>query len=486
MNKVRTRYAPSPTGYFHIGGARTALFNYLYAKHYNGEFIVRIEDTDTERNVENGAESQLDNLKWLNIFPDESILNPTENGPYRQSEKLHVYEKLANQLLAENKAYRCFCTSEELEKSRSLALERGVTPKYARTCLYLSEHDIQKKLDAKIPFAIRLKLPDDRIYEWHDLIRKDMSVPSSAMTDPVILKSSKIAMYNFAVVVDDHDMKITHIFRGEEHISNTPYQIAIKEALGYKDNFIYGHLSIIVDETGKKLSKRNLALEQFIEGFRNKGYLPEVMVNFMALLGWTDEGNQEILSMNDLIKKFTIERVNSSPAFFDIKKLNWLSNEYFKKMDEKAYLSFVEPFFEVSNPVLVSKKKELALLFKQQLSYGQELTSLINENFHTKLSWMQLAENDKKYIKESSHVQMLLSTLLKKLKSLSSWDETEIKTAIKETGNELAIKGKDLFMPIRLAVSNQAHGPELAKIMNVYPQEKLCSIIEQFIHGAGI
>lgn len=285
MSKVRTRYAPSPTGHFHIGGARTALFNYLYARRYNGEFIVRIEDTDEARNVEGGIQSQLLNLKWLGLFPDESPENPGEVGPYIQSQKYATYRALAEQLLAKNLAYRCFCSPEELEQARLIATERGQTPKYARTCLHLTPDVIEQKLAANTPYVIRLQIPDDMIYEWHDLIRGEMSIPASTMSDLVILKANKIPTYNFAVVIDDHAMQITHVFRGEEHLSNTPYQLAVKTALGYHDDFIYAHFPIIVDDTGKKLSKRNLALEQFIDGFRDKGYLPEALVNFLALLG---------------------------------------------------------------------------------------------------------------------------------------------------------------------------------------------------------
>ena len=209
--KVRTRYAPSPTGYFHIGGARTALFNYLYAKHMGGEFIVRIEDTDIERNVEGGIESQLNNLKWLHLNPDESILNPGQYGPYIQSQKLEHYKKLAYKLLEEGKAYRCFCDEKDLEEQREIALKNHQTPKYSRKCLHLSEEEIQQKLAAKIPYVIRLKMKDNVNIEWDDLVRGHMCVPTSALTDPVILKSNNYPMYNFAVVIDDYDMKITHV-----------------------------------------------------------------------------------------------------------------------------------------------------------------------------------------------------------------------------------------------------------------------------------
>ena len=294
---IRTRYAPSPTGLFHIGGARTALFNYLFAKKNNGDFVVRIEDTDLERNVEGGIESQLMNLKWLKIFPDESILNPGNYGPYVQSEKFSVYKNLAEKLLEEQKAYRCFCSPEKLEKEREKAAKEGRTPKYNRHCLSLSEKEINEKLSKGNEYSIRLKIEDDRDYIWNDLIRGTVTVPSSALTDPIILKSNKIASYNFAVVIDDSDMKISHVIRGEEHLSNTPYQIAISEALGINKNIIYGHLSVIVDETGKKLSKRNMELKQFIEDYKNMGFTPESINNFMYLLGMAATDNKEVFNL---------------------------------------------------------------------------------------------------------------------------------------------------------------------------------------------
>lgn len=485
MNKVRTRYAPSPTGYFHIGGARTALFNYLYAKHYNGEFIVRIEDTGTDRNVEGGAESQLNNLKWLNIFPDESILNPTENGPYRQSEKFDVYKEKAYSLLKNKLAYRCFCTSEELQLARDKALERGETPKYSRKCYHLSDDEINKKLSENKSFAIRLLIPENKNYEWHDLIRGDMSVPSSAMTDPIILKSNQIATYNFAVVIDDHDMKITHVFRGEEHISNTPYQIAIKEALGYKDQFVYAHLSIIVDESGKKLSKRNFELDQFIENFKDKGYLPEAIVNFIALLGWSDDKNQEILSLSELIQKFSIEKVSSAPAFFDLKKLRWISNIYFKNMDETSYISFIKPYIEITNPLISDKAKEITLLLKPQVVCGSEIKNLIAENFPYPLAWQNVNNNLKAVIKSNLNASKILELLRKQLKELQNFDELSIKNLIKEIGSEIGVSGKNLFLPIRVALTNQEHGPELAKIISIYGLNKTTEIITKFLNQMG-
>lgn len=479
MSKIRTRYAPSPTGYFHIGGARTALFNYLYAKHYNGEFILRIEDTDIERNVENGIKNQIDNLKWLGIFVDESIENPTEYGPYIQSLKFDVYKKYAYELLNKKLAYRCFCTTEELERARENSKLENKTPKYSRKCLWLNEDEINQKLKNNIPFAIRLKINNQQEFLWHDLIRGPISIPGSALTDPVILKSNQIATYNFAVVIDDHDMHITHIFRGEEHLSNTPYQIAIKEALNFNDKFNYGHLSIIVDETGKKLSKRNLNVEQFIEGFKEKGYLPNALVNFIALLGWSDAKNKEILSLSELIKDFSIDRISSAPAFFDIKKLNWISNEYFKKMDDEIYSIFVSSFIKTDNPFLKGKEKELALLFKKNLSYGQQINQFINETFCNTLSWNELDANIQRLVIDNPNSKLIIENLITNLNNLQTWTSIEIKKAINEVGTKINIFGKYLFMPIRLLITSHEHGPELATIISIYQKQTIINFLKE-------
>ena len=381
MNKVRTRYAPSPTGFFHIGGARTALFNYLFAKHSNGDFIVRIEDTDIKRNVVGGIESQFFNLKWLGIKPDESYENPKEFGPYIQSQKLQRYKDLAYKLLSEGKAYRCFCTQSELTKNRIDAANKGITPKYNRHCFFLSKKEIQKKIDDKTPYTIRLKISDNTTISWNDMFRGKIIVPTDCLTDPVILKSNGIAMYNFAVVVDDYDMKITHIIRGEEHISNTPYQIAIRNALGFDDKVEYGHISLIVGKDGKKLSKRDETLQQFIQNYRDLGFFPHAVTNFLALLGWSPKTNIEILSMEQLIKDFDIKRVSKSPCLFDFDRMKWMSNQYITKMADIDYLSFIKKFINIDLSKFKNQVDDILLLYKKQISYAKEINGLIHDTF---------------------------------------------------------------------------------------------------------
>lgn len=469
--KIRLRYAPSPTGFFHVGGARTALFNYLYAKHEGGDFILRIEDTDQERNVEGGIESQINNLEWMGFKIDESIKNPGQFGPYIQTAKLKRYQQLAQKLLDEGKAYRCFCTKEELDKNRSKAMAGGQTPKYNRHCLYLTKEEIQAKLDAKVPFTIRLKIQDNKEISWNDMIRGKITVPTSALTDPVILKSNGIPMYNFGVVVDDYDMHITHALRGEEHISNTPYQIAIKEALGFTDRPIeYGHLSVIVDKTGKKLSKRDKTLKQFIQDYQDMGFYPHAIVNFLALLGWAPTNNQEIMTMSELIKNFDIKHVSKAPTFFDYNKMLWVGNKYFVAMDDKKYLKFVNKFINVDFKDFANRKEDILLLFKKQVSYATALNDLIHSTF---LQENELTMEFRKTLANPTWQKTLhaFHDVMTKVNDQISFDEAkEIINSVKTlSGN----KGQDLFMPIRLAITHLEHGPELNKIISIFGRDRI-------------
>lgn len=477
--KYRLRYAPSPTGFFHVGGARTALFNYLYAKHMGGDFILRIEDTDQERNVEGGIESQINNLEWMGIKIDESLKNPGAYGPYVQTQKLKRYQELAYKLLEEGKAYRCFCTKEDLDKNREQSMSSGQTPKYNRHCLYLTKEEIQAKLDAKTPFTIRLKIKDNTEISWNDLIRGKISVPTSALTDPVILKSNGIPMYNFGVVVDDYDMHITHVLRGEEHISNTPYQIAIKEALGFdKQPIEYGHLSVIVNSDGKKLSKRDKTLKQFIQDYQDMGFYPHAIVNFLALLGWAPTNNQEIMSMEELIKNFDIKHVSKAPTFFDYNKMLWVGNKYFVAMKDEEYLKFVDKYITVDFKEYKSKKDEILLLFKKQVSYAKGLNDLIQETFLTE---HEINADLRKTLANEVWQKTLhaFHDVISKSKDNVSYDEA--KEMINQVKTLSGNKGQDLFMPIRLAITGLEHGPELNKIISIIGKEKILNNLRKVL-----
>ncbi len=474
--KVRTRYAPSPTGYFHIGGARTALFNYLYAKSQGGDFIVRIEDTDVERNVENGAESQLENIDWMQFSPDESPFKPGKVGPYFQTQKLERYKELANKLLAEGKAYRCFCSKEELEHQRKVAEANHQTPKYNRRCYNMGELEAQDKLNKGIEYVIRLKIDSNRDYAWDDLVRGPISINGDALTDPVILKSNGIAMYNFAVVVDDYDMDITHILRGEEHISNTPYQIAIKEALGFDSKPIrYGHLSIITNDEGKKLSKRDTNLKQFISDYREMGYLPEALDNFLALLGWSPKDNKELMTLEIMCHKFNLNDVSKSPAKFDETKLEWCGNSHFKILDNDKYLKFVKPFVTSTNEIYKKHTDDVLLLLKPQISYAKQIDGLIEDLFGTDKTIDQETMQEIKELKDA--INKIIPVLSNEA-NLNINSEEDAKALINKIKEETQLKGKELFMPIRILATTKMHGPELAKTLYLMGKDNIIKNIK--------
>lgn len=299
--EVRVRYAPSPTGHLHIGNARTALFNYLYAKHFNGKFIIRTEDTDEKRNVAGGEESQLKFLKWLGLEWDEGADIGGDYGPYRQTERLDLYNKYVNELLERNLAYKCYMSEEELEAEREEQREKGQVPKYSGAHRNLTEEQIAAfEAEGRKP-SIRVRVPENKTYMFQDIVRGEITFESSDFGDWVIVKKNGIPTYNFAVAIDDHLMEITHVLRGEEHISNTPKQMMVYEAFGWEAPK-YGHMTLILNEERKKLSKRDEHILQFIEQYRNLGYLPEAMFNFISLLGWSPVGEEEIFSQEKLIE----------------------------------------------------------------------------------------------------------------------------------------------------------------------------------------
>lgn len=475
---IRTRYAPSPTGFFHIGGAWMALQNYVYAKHFKGKFIVRMEDTDENRNVEGGIDSQLDGMKWMGIVPDESPNKPGKYGPYIQSKKFKDFAKRAYDLVKQKKAYFCFCTQEELKKARDEAMANSQTPKYNRHCLSLTEKEIKDKLAKKVPYVIRLKMPDEGEISWQDLIRGKISVPVSALTDPVILKSNQVPMYNFAVVCDDHDMKITHIIRGEEHISNTPYQIAIKEALGYNDDVQYGHLPIIVDATGKKLSKRDPSLKAFIDIYQKEGFIPQALVNFLALLGWTPNDNQEIFDLSSMIKKYDGTRISTAPAFFDVKKLEWVSKSYFKTMKDSDYLKFVKPFVTVNLKAFGTRANALLLLFKTYISYAKQLNEQITPFLTYEPSKFEpiIKETMKQeYFKTNLKC---LENILNKMKEITL---ENAKSIISQVQEQTKLNGKELYWPLRIACIGTEHGPEMDKTLYIVGKKQILANIKKII-----
>jgi glutamyl-tRNA synthetase len=325
--KIRVRIAPAPTGYMHIGTARTALFNYLFAKKHEGTFILRIEDTDVEKSKKEFEKDIMENLKWLGIEWDEGPDIGGDFGPYRQSERRGIYEKYLKKLLEEKKAYFCFCTKEELEAEKQFQLSIGQPPKYSGKCANLADEKVKEFLAKRKPFVIRFKVPIKKV-EFDDLIRGHLEFDSSLLGDIIIAKDFKKPLYNFSCVIDDYEMKISHVIRGEDHLSNTPKQILIQEAFGFPQPK-YAHLPLILGPDRSKLSKRHGAISIF--EYRKQGYLPEALINFMAFLGWHPGTERYIYSMAALIKDFSLERIQKAGAVFNIKRLDFLNGFYIRQ-----------------------------------------------------------------------------------------------------------------------------------------------------------
>lgn len=473
MSDIRVRYAPSPTGHLHIGNARTALFNYLFARNQKGQFIIRIEDTDQKRNIVGGEESQLKYLKWLGMDWDESVDVGGEYGPYRQSERLDIYKKYYEDLLEKGLAYKCYCTEEELEKEREEQIARGEAPRYSGKCRHLTKED-QARLEAegRKP-SIRFRVPEGKVYRFNDIVKGEVSFASEDIGDFVIVKKDGMPLYNFAVAIDDHLMKISHVLRGDDHISNTPKQLMIYEAFGWEPP-TFGHMTLIVNENHKKLSKRDESIIQFIEQYEALGYLPEALFNFIALLGWSPVGEEEIFSKEELIEIFDPGRLSKSPAVFDRQKLIWMNNQYMKKLPVEKVVELALPHLvnagrvpENPSPEQLEMVNKLVALYQEQMSYGAEIVSLSELFFKEEISYDETG----KAILSEEQVPEVLRAFLQELEDLEPFEAAEIKAAIKRVQKATGQKGKKLFMPIRVAVTGQEHGPELPNTIELLGKE---------------
>ncbi|MCY8373130.1 glutamate--tRNA ligase [Bacillus haynesii] len=482
-NEVRVRYAPSPTGHLHIGNARTALFNYLFARSQGGKFIIRIEDTDRKRNIEGGEQSQLNYLKWLGIDWDESVDVGGEYGPYRQSERNDIYKTYYEELLEKGLAYKCYCTEEELEKEREEQVARGEMPRYSGKCRNLTKEE-QEKLEAegRQP-SIRFKVPQGEVISFNDIVKGEISFETDGIGDFVIVKKDGTPTYNFAVAVDDYLMKMTHVLRGEDHISNTPKQIMIYNALGWGIP-AFGHMTLIVNENRKKLSKRDESIIQFIEQYEELGYLPEALFNFITLLGWSPVGEEELFTKEQFIEIFDVNRLSKSPAVFDTHKLKWVNNQYVKKLDLDQVIELTVPHLQkagkVSEELSGSEQewvRKLISLYQEQLSYGAEIVELTELFFKDDIQYNREART----VLEEEQVPEVLRVFAEKLEQLDSFTADEIKASIKAVQKETGHKGKKLFMPIRVATTGQTHGPELPQSIELLGKDTVLKRLNNII-----
>lgn len=481
--EVRVRYAPSPTGNLHIGGARTALFNYLFARHHGGKFIVRIEDTDIERNIEGGELSQLDNLKWLGIDYDESVDIGGPYAPYRQMERLDIYQKHAEEMLENGHAYKCFCSTDELEAEREAQKAKGVAaPMYKGTCRNLTKEEVAEKEATGLSYTIRMRVPADVTYTFKDLVRGPVTFESKDVGDWVLVKANGIPTYNYAVVLDDYFMKISHVFRGEEHLSNTPKQIMVFQSFGWEAPK-YGHMTLIINENRKKLSKRDESIIQFVAQYKDLGYIPEAMFNFFALLGWSPEGEDEIFSKEDFIRMFDVNRLSKSPSMFDKQKLTWMNNQYVKQMSLEEVVDLALPHLQKAGRLpetLSAEEKQWATdviaLYHEQMSFGAEITELTDLFFKDELTYDEEATE----VLSGEQVPEVMAAFKTQLEQMDVLEPDAIKAAIKAVQKETGHKGKNLFMPIRVVTTGQTHGPELPNAIALIGKEKVIARVEKY------
>lgn len=457
MEKTRTRFAPSPTGYMHIGNLRTAIFEYLIAKHDNGDFILRIEDTDQTRKVEGATEFIYETLKLCGFSIDEGPLNSKEYGPYVQSERIEIYQEYAHKLVEMGKAYYCFCTEERLNELREVANLNKVPFMYDGHCKNISREEALARIEAGEKYVIRQAMPKEGETVIDDVVYGKVVIDNSVLEDQILLKSDGYPTYNFANVIDDHLMKITHVVRGKEYLDQTAKYNLLYEAFGW-DKPKYIHVAMVLGEDGSKLSKRN-GDASFMDLY-NEGYLPEAIVNYLVLLGWSPNSNQEVFSMDELIKEFSPERISKSSSQYDVKKLNWFNAQYIKKLEDDKYLELVMPFLKEAYD-LTNKSEEwikhLALIYKNHINYGKQIVQDVSLFFDKET---KPSEECIEFMK-NEEIPTVINAFKQEIEAISDWNIENISNAINNVKEKTGVKGKMLYMPIRIKVSGIMHGPEL-------------------------
>ncbi len=466
---VKTRFAPSPTGYLHLGNARTAIFSYLFTRHHGGGFVLRIEDTDRERSKREYEEMLLKDLEWLGIEWDEF---------YRQSERFDIYREYVNKLLESGHAYPCFCTPEELDREREEAQRRGVAYRYSGKCRHLSPEEVEKLKREGKSFTIRFRVPDGRNIVFEDLVKGHISINADDFGDFVIVRSDGSPTYNFVVVVDDALMGITHVVRGEDHIPNTPKQILIYEALGFEVPK-FAHLPVILGEDRSKLSKRHGAVS--VMNYREEGYLPEALFNYLCLLGWSPPGTErEIFSKEELIKLFDLKDVNSAPAVFNREKLRWMNGVYIREVVslERLYESAL-PFLKRAGYDVSDEEYVKRVLERTRDAYDtfSEMVEKLRPFFVDDVEippelWSKL---------EDMRSYEVLSAFLEKLKDRDIDTPEEVKKLAKEIQKELGVKPKEIWHSLRIALTGQLEGVGIDVLLSTLPKERIAYRIRRVL-----
>ncbi len=482
--KIRVRFAPSPTGYLHVGGLRTALYNYLFAKNNNGKFILRIEDTDRNRYVEGAVENLIDSLKWCGINYDEGPGTEGPYGPYMQSQRLDLYKKYADELIRNGKAYNCFCTPERLTALRE-EQQRQKLPqaKYDKHCLHLSKSEIESKLDSGIPHVVRLNVEPGQKIPFNDIVRGEVEFDSSNIDDQVLIKSDGYPTYHLANVIDDHLMLISHVIRGEEWLSSTPKHILLYDFFGWEKP-VFAHLPLLLNPDRSKLSKRQGDVA--VEDYRSKGFLKEALVNFVALLGWNAGDDREFYLMDELIKSFSLERVNKSGAVFDLEKLNWLNAEHLRYKSDLEILPMLIEEIKDSEFNGIDYPKDYLLKI---IAAMKERVSFVNE-YITKSPYFfkSPAEYDKNAV-EKNWKPETHEHLRKLMAYFASLNDTPAKgdyeNALSKIAEELNVGKGKLIHPLRLAVSGTNTGPGMYELLYILGKDEVLKRMETAISKLG-
>jgi glutamyl-tRNA synthetase len=467
INEIpKVRFAPSPTGYLHVGGLRTALYNYLYAKHNNGEFILRIEDTDRNRYVEGALENLIESIKWCGLEYDEGPGKEGKYGPYLQSQRLALYKKYSEELIEKGLAYYCFCTPERLEALKKEQQQQKLPQaKYDKHCLRSNKAEIEAKLKSGIQKVVRLNVEPNQKIIFEDVIRGRVEFDSNNVDDQVLIKSDGYPTYHLANVVDDHSMKITHVIRGEEWLSSTPKHILLYDFFGWEKP-VFAHLPLLLNPNRSKLSKRQGDVA--VEDYRAKGYLKDALVNFVALLGWNAGDDKEFYSMNELIEKFSLERVNKSGAVFDLEKLNWLNAEHLRKKTDEELLSLLK--FEIHNNLELKSQSYSDEYLLNVVNAMKERVSFINE-FLTKSPYFFITPLEYEETAQQKSWKHETPEQLKKLRNafslLNNPAKEDYEHALKNVAAELNIGVGKLIHPLRLAVSGMSTGPGVYDILHI-------------------
>lgn len=467
MGNISVRFAPSPTGTLHIGGARTALFNWLFARSQQGKFILRLEDTDMERSTEESAEGIIEGLKWLGLDWDEGPDIGGSFGPYRQRERLPIYQQYLQKLLESGKAYYCFCTAEELRLQREEAQLRKENYAYAGTCRNLGPDEIAERLAQGDKPTIRFRTPSEGKTLVHDLVRGEVEFQNDLLDDFIIAKSDGWPTYNFAVVVDDYTMQISHVIRAEEHLSNTPKQLLLYQALALTPPQ-FAHVSMILAPDRSKLSKRHGATS--VQEFRDQGYLPQTLVNYLALLGWSPGEDLDIMPISEMIDRFSLDHVSKSAAIYDIEKLSWMNGHYLTELDTKTIICMIETELASRGWPTAAKQDYLSKTIELVRSRVKTLPEFIPaiEYFFTDPKFYDEKGMEKYFLKDGAaeKLQMVVS-----LMNTSPFQAAQIEAAIRSQAEEKGIKAADLIHPTRLALSGRTNTPGLFEIMELLGAE---------------